>query len=99
MFFIGGVFFLPHFQDKRISCIDALAHPYLDEGRLRYHTCMCNCCHNTSAGRQYTGEFEPVAPHRFDCLYEDDLHTVSQVKGMDSVIGKGTFEEFVREKR
>ncbi|XP_041456883.1 serine/threonine-protein kinase NLK2-like isoform X1 [Lytechinus variegatus] len=66
--------------DKRISCIDALAHPYLDEGRLRYHTCMCNCCHNTSAGRQYTGEFEPAAPQRFDCLYEDDLHTVSQVK-------------------
>ena len=47
--------FNPH---KRISVADALTHPYLDEGRLRYHTCMCTCCHTTSAGRQYAnGEF------------------------------------------
>ena len=41
--------------DMRITATDALSHPYLDEGRLRYHTCMCTCCSNTSNGRQYCG--------------------------------------------
>ena len=67
--------------DKRISCTDALAHPYLDEGRLRYHTCMCQCCHNTPAGRHYTSDFEPVAPQRFDSSFEDGLASVHEVKG------------------
>ncbi|NP_001161596.1 nemo-like protein kinase [Saccoglossus kowalevskii] len=66
--------------DKRIKCIDALAHPYLDEGRLRYHTCMCRCCHNTSSGRQYTSDFEPIAPVPFDSNFEDHLTTAHQVK-------------------
>ena len=42
-----------YFQTKRISCSDALSHPYLDEGRLRYHSCMCDCCINTISGRHY----------------------------------------------
>lgn len=74
-----GNFFL---QDKRISVIDALAHPYLDEGRLRYHSCMCKCCFTTSSGiRQYTGDFEPSAPQTFDDLWERKLTSVQQVKG------------------
>lgn len=69
-------------QDKRISVIDALAHPYLDEGRLRYHSCMCKCCFNTSGGmRQYTGDFEPAATQPFDDLWERKLTSVQQVKG------------------
>lgn len=66
--------------DKRISCTDALAHPYLDEGRLRYHSCMCRCCLNTAAGRQYTNDFEPVASGPFDDSFEKDLSSVHQVK-------------------
>ena len=70
------------FQDKRISVIDALAHPYLDEGRLRYHSCMCKCCFTTSAGmRQYTGDFEPAAAQPFDDFWERKLTSVQQVKG------------------
>ncbi|XP_014681016.1 PREDICTED: serine/threonine-protein kinase NLK-like [Priapulus caudatus] len=65
---------------KRITCIDALAHPYLDEGRLRYHSCMCQCCYNTNAGRQYTGDFEPVATATFDDSFEDGISSVQQVK-------------------
>ena len=38
---------------KRISVTDALSHPYLDEGRLRYHTCMCTCCKTTPSGIAY----------------------------------------------
>lgn len=69
-------------QDKRISVVDALAHPYLDEGRLRYHSCMCKCCYTSpNALRQYTADFEPVTPHPFDDLWERKLTSVQQVKG------------------
>merc|ERR1719476_1194018 len=27
--------------EKRIGVLEALNHPYLDEGRLRYHSCVC----------------------------------------------------------
>lgn len=61
---------------------DALAHPYLDEGRLRYHSCMCKCCFTTSSSmRQYTGDFEPAASQLFDDLWERKLTSVQQVKG------------------
>lgn len=73
-------------QDKRISVIDALAHPYLDEGRLRYHSCMCKCCFTTSSGmRQYTNDFEPAAAQPFDDLWERKLTSVQQVKGISFV--------------
>lgn len=70
------------FQDKRITVVDALAHPYLEEGRLRYHSCMCTCCYTTSAGmRQYISDFEPATSHPFDDLWERKLMSVQQVKG------------------
>ena len=31
--------------------------------------------------RQYTSDFEPVAPHSFDDLWEKKLTSVQQVKG------------------
>ncbi|MEQ2268230.1 hypothetical protein XENORESO_017717 [Xenotaenia resolanae] len=65
---------------KRISAKDALAHPYLDEGRLRYHTCMCKCCYSTSSGRVYTTDFEPVTNSKFDDDFEKNLTSVRQVK-------------------
>ena len=67
--------------DKRINVTEALNHPYLDEGRLRYHSCMCACCHSTSAGmRQYTRDFEPVAEEPFDDSWESELTSVNKVK-------------------
>ena len=69
------------FQDKRITAVDALAHPYLDEGRLRYHSCMCKCCHNTPTGRQYTNDFEPFCNQPFTYTFEDELTSISKVKG------------------
>ncbi|KAI4881171.1 hypothetical protein NFI96_012856 [Prochilodus magdalenae] len=65
---------------KRISAKDALAHPYLDEGRLRYHTCMCKCCYTTSSGRVYTSDFEPITNPKFDDGFEKNLTSVRQVK-------------------
>jgi len=43
--------------EKRVNVVEALNHPYLDEGRLRYHSCMCTCCtnnggSNTSSSQQ-----------------------------------------------
>lgn len=62
--------------------MDALAHPYLDEGRLRYHSCMCKCCYTTASGmRQYTSELETTAPQPFDDHWEKKLTSVQQVKG------------------
>lgn len=68
-------------QTKRISGSDALSHPYLDEGRLRYHTCMCQCCYSVPSGRVYTRDFEPVAERPFSHSYENSLLSVWQGKG------------------
>lgn len=68
-------------QAKRISGSDALSHPYLDEGRLRYHTCMCQCCYSVPSGRVYTRDFEPVAERPFSHSYENSLLSVWQGKG------------------
>ncbi|XP_046325747.1 serine/threonine-protein kinase NLK-like isoform X2 [Haliotis cracherodii] len=66
--------------EKRITASDALTHPYLDEGRLRYHSCMCKCCYNTSAGRHYTSDFEPPCHQPFSYSFEDELTSVAKVK-------------------
>lgn len=78
---VNYIFWLCGLQSKRISAKDALAHPYLDEGRLRYHTCMCKCCYTTSSGRVYTSDFEPVTNPKFDDGFEKNLSAVRQVKG------------------
>ncbi|XP_008304899.1 serine/threonine-protein kinase NLK2-like, partial [Stegastes partitus] len=67
-------------EAKRISGSDALSHPYLDEGRLRYHTCMCQCCYSVPSGRVYTRDFEPVAERPFSHSYENSLLSVWQGK-------------------
>uniref|UniRef100_A0A8K9X3U0 Mitogen-activated protein kinase n=1 Tax=Oncorhynchus mykiss TaxID=8022 RepID=A0A8K9X3U0_ONCMY len=72
----------PHKPAKRISGNDALSHPYLDEGRLRYHTCMCQCCYSVPSGRVYTRDFEPPADRNFSHSYDNSLLSVWQGKGM-----------------
>ena len=66
--------------EKRIKATDALAHPYLDEGRLRYHACMCTCCYSTNSGRRYTSDFEPTCPQPFSYEFEDSLTSCHRVK-------------------
>ncbi|KAI8434685.1 hypothetical protein MSG28_003216 [Choristoneura fumiferana] len=66
---------------KRISVVDALAHPYLEEGRLRYHSCMCKCCYSAPpAARHYSPDLEPAAHHAFHDGWERKLTSVHQVK-------------------
>ena len=67
--------------DKRITVNEALSHPYLEEGRLRYHSCMCTCCYTISSGiGQFTDDFEPVSPHFLDSTWERKLLSVQQIK-------------------
>lgn len=66
--------------DRRISCEDALAHPYLEEGRLRYHSCMCRCCQSVNGARRFVADMEPVSTVPFDDSFERDLTSVHQVK-------------------
>ena len=61
---------------KRISTKDALAHSYLDEEQLRYHSCMRKCCFSTSVGRVYTSDFEPVTNPKFNDSFEKNLSYV-----------------------
>ncbi len=68
--------------DKRISVSEALNHPYLDEGRLRYHSCMCSCCYVDPVTnlRQYAINFEPTSDVSFDDEWERELTSISRVK-------------------
>jgi len=64
----------------------ALSHPYVDEGRLRYHTCMCQCCPNSPDGVRYTSDAEPVCSTPFHYVFEDELNSISRVKGLCYVL-------------
>ena len=92
-----------------MTAATALQHPYLDEGRLRFHSCMCKCCpsggdtssasstsslSSTSSsssstggggggvgGRKYTLDFDPVCPAPFSYTFEDELCSLTRVKG------------------
>lgn len=64
--------------DKRCSVDDALGHPYLEEGRLRFHSCMCSCCYTAASGqRVYASEFEPKHNEPFEPKWEKELSRLS----------------------
>lgn len=67
-------------QDKRINCLAALNHPYLSDGRARYHTCMCKCCYTVADIRRFCSDLEPVASIPFDSSFEKELSSVQSVK-------------------
>ncbi|KRZ07089.1 Serine/threonine kinase NLK, partial [Trichinella zimbabwensis] len=72
--------------DKRITVGDALAHPYLEEGRLRFHSCMCSCCRTTSNGtRVYAQNPEPVHSEPFDVKWEKELSRLSMFELRDRI--------------
>jgi nemo like kinase len=66
---------------KRVSVEEALTHPYLDEGKLRFHSCMCRCCRTSSAGlRIYAADLEPCAEHPFDDRWEKKVVSMHLIK-------------------
>ena len=73
-------------QDKRISCADALYHPFLDDGRIRYHTFLCSCCITHMGSRHFCRELEPSSSHKFDPMYERELTSLSKAKCETTII-------------
>jgi len=65
--------------ERRITALNALNHPFLEDGRLRYHTCMCRCC-PTPDGRRYTDSMEPVSTSPFHFTFEDELTSISTIR-------------------
>ncbi|KAF6039340.1 NLK [Bugula neritina] len=71
---------------KRITAVDALTHPYLEEGRMRYHSCMCNCCQTTPANgghkvlHRSDVALEPDCAEPFSYHFENDLNSLSKAK-------------------
>ncbi|VDN06605.1 unnamed protein product [Thelazia callipaeda] len=63
--------------DKRISVEGALRHQYLDEGRMRFHSCMCSCCYTASNVRFFSPVLDPVHEHPFDPRWETELSQMS----------------------
>jgi nemo like kinase len=53
--------------DKRLTAEKALQYRYLNEGRLRYHSCMCSCCVRTqNGGLQFSNNPEPISNFSYD---------------------------------
>lgn len=68
-------------QARRIGVEEALKHPYLDEGRLRFHSCMCRCCRTSSSGlRIYAADLEPCTEQHFDDRWEKKVMSLQQIK-------------------
>lgn len=46
---------------KRMTVDKALQHPFLDEGRMRFHSCMCTCCHDgPHRERNFCADLDPI---------------------------------------
>lgn len=69
-------------QEKRISCVNALFHPFLEDGKMRYHTYLCSCCHTSASGRNFARDLEPSASFKFDSSYEKELTSIAKARGL-----------------
>uniref|UniRef100_A0A915D496 Uncharacterized protein n=1 Tax=Ditylenchus dipsaci TaxID=166011 RepID=A0A915D496_9BILA len=64
--------------EKRITVEEALKHSYLEEGRMRFHSCMCTCCYtSTRRERVFTKLFDPCHRTPFDPMWEKELSRLS----------------------
>lgn len=64
--------------DKRIGLEEALAHSYLDEGRMRFHSCMCTCCFSQANGqRVFAAELDSKHTAPFEAKWEKELTRLS----------------------
>jgi nemo like kinase len=68
---------------KRLTATEALCHPYLENGRLRYHSGLCTCCHVADGcQRQFCKDFEPSSPKKFDTGLERDMTNLSKARSV-----------------
>jgi len=73
--------------DQRISVEDALAHSYLEEGRLRFHSCMCSCCYNATPNgpRAFCNDLEPKHNQPFEVHWEKEIARLSMYELRDRI--------------
>ena len=67
--------------EKRLSAEKALQSRYLNEGRLRYHSCMCSCCVRTHSGLQFCGNLEPISGFIYDDS-DEKFYNIQSAKGL-----------------
>ena len=69
---------------KRIGAERALSHHYLEDGRLRYHSCMCRCCVPLHVGgRHFAAELETICKEplcRDRDLQDEQLSTMNRIR-------------------
>uniref|UniRef100_A0AC34RPZ7 Mitogen-activated protein kinase n=1 Tax=Panagrolaimus sp. JU765 TaxID=591449 RepID=A0AC34RPZ7_9BILA len=64
--------------NKRMTVDQALRHSYLEEGRMRFHSCMCSCCHNNPRHqRVFCNELDPVHTNPISPNWEKELSRLS----------------------
>uniref|UniRef100_A0AC35TZ44 Mitogen-activated protein kinase n=1 Tax=Rhabditophanes sp. KR3021 TaxID=114890 RepID=A0AC35TZ44_9BILA len=64
--------------EKRMNVDEALKHPYLEEGRMRFHSCMCTCCFTTTKReRVFSKNPEPNHESPFEPKWEKELSRLS----------------------
>lgn len=64
--------------NKRMTVEQALNHPYLSEGRMRFHSCMCTCCHNSPRReRIFCNVLDPVHENPISPNWEKELSRLS----------------------
>ncbi|CAI5445070.1 unnamed protein product [Caenorhabditis angaria] len=74
--------------DKRASVQEALDHSYLEEGRLRFHSCMCSCCYtkpNSGNHRSFAQDLDPYHEVPFDPKWEKDMSRLSMFELRDKM--------------
>ena len=55
--------------------------PFLSDGRVRFHSCMCSCCSTVNGKRLFTFNCEPIPINVFNDSYQLGINTISQAKG------------------
>lgn len=69
--------------DKRLTAEKALQQRYLNEGRIRFHSCMCACCVRPHQGLKFNNNLEPNAPFYYDDT-EEKFTNIYHAKGNKS---------------
>ncbi|CAB3401703.1 unnamed protein product [Caenorhabditis bovis] len=73
--------------DKRATVQEALKHPYLEEGRLRFHSCMCTCCYTkpNCPSRLFAQDLDPCHETPFDPKWEKEVARLSMFELRDKM--------------
>uniref|UniRef100_A0A7E4V9Y4 Mitogen-activated protein kinase n=1 Tax=Panagrellus redivivus TaxID=6233 RepID=A0A7E4V9Y4_PANRE len=64
--------------DRRLTVEQALEHRYLEEGRMRFHSCMCSCCHNgPHRERIFCNNLDPIHENPISPVWEKEISRLS----------------------